>query len=904
MHRGRYIGGGGAQCRIRIIKRKTQSPCVAARRGLSGGRRRGADAFRAPAAARGGVAGPGVLARTVRAARAGGERHDSRHRYAGRARRRACPSSCATCWPTGPRTRRAPQIVAVLEAIEKQAWDKFGAAFPRAARRAPPRGDARRRRRRAGAPGPGATASSSSWCWSATTTPKSARRRNCATNSCRARGAPACRSRKSDAPRRSEPRDQHGFRRNRRGLGDQWWLGRQGIVRARPEDAAARARPPRRPPRRLPGLRARPGRCRTAAACPKTRRREHYAIQSTSYAFNSATKQWWVRDSEHPYSTPPDRPFSWIRGYHLGGRSITWGRQTYRHERLRLQRQPAATAMASTGRSATPTSRRGTTASSASPEFPAPPKDSSNCPTGSSCRRMELNCLELAFKQQVEADHPTRRVTVGALRASHRAHGRAHRARPRSLPVAQRVRARLRLRRVFLVAVGHAAGGAARPAISPSSPTRSSNGSTTTTPSGASPACASSTRRRSRAGRTRRAWCSCAPRPSAARRSCWRRAPNIFPNGLANRSDARGPLPHGSRGRHRRERHASGFPRSLLLRPPAHRLLSTALHQHHRERTAWTSCAASPSRATRAAAAGSAAQDEVGVGAELKQRLRSPGRWEMRLVGFGEMLPRADNRVTLDESAPTSGAFRWCTSTARMARTNAGWPSAPTATPRAMLAAAGFENIAAERRRCSRPGIRVHEMGTARMGHDPATSVLNRYNQAHDVSNLFVTDGSCMTSIGHRESVADLHGAVGARGESRRRPAGIRRNLRPRRCAALSGAGAAAIRAAPARSARDIRAPSRAGPARLRPAQSACGGPGGGFRDHRNPFRYPGCSDLPYWPAPVPRPSLLRRATRTPRRCSVHAEPVLAGVPRLSRRPSAGRTLGGPFACLGGVFWA
>ena len=57
---------------------------------------------------------------------------------------------------------------------------------------------------------------------------------------------------------------------------------------------------------------------------------EHYAIQSTNYAFNSATKKWWVRDSEHPYSTPPDRPYAWIRGYHLGGRSITWGRQTYR----------------------------------------------------------------------------------------------------------------------------------------------------------------------------------------------------------------------------------------------------------------------------------------------------------------------------------------------------------------------------------------------------------------------------------------------------------------------------------------------------------------------------------------------------------------------------------------------
>ena len=63
---------------------------------------------------------------------------------------------------------------------------------------------------------------------------------------------------------------------------------------------------------------------------PEEERARDYAIQSTCHAFNSATQKWWVRDSEHPYSTPADRPFSWIRGYHLGGRSITWGRQTYR----------------------------------------------------------------------------------------------------------------------------------------------------------------------------------------------------------------------------------------------------------------------------------------------------------------------------------------------------------------------------------------------------------------------------------------------------------------------------------------------------------------------------------------------------------------------------------------------
>ena len=62
------------------------------------------------------------------------------------------------------------------------------------------------------------------------------------------------------------------------------------------------------------------------------------------------------------------------------------------------------------------------------------------------------------------------------------------------------------------------------------------------------------------------------------------------------------------------------------------------------------------------------------------------------------------------------------------------------------LNAAGVKNVETNDRG-SFPGMAIHEMGTARMGNDPKTSVLNRWNQMHDVPNVFVTDGSCMTSI-------------------------------------------------------------------------------------------------------------------------------------------------------------
>ena len=55
-----------------------------------------------------------------------------------------------------------------------------------------------------------------------------------------------------------------------------------------------------------------------------------YAIQSRCYAFSPASKHFWVKDSEHPYTTTKESPFEWIRGYHLGGRSIMWARQSYR----------------------------------------------------------------------------------------------------------------------------------------------------------------------------------------------------------------------------------------------------------------------------------------------------------------------------------------------------------------------------------------------------------------------------------------------------------------------------------------------------------------------------------------------------------------------------------------------
>ena len=57
---------------------------------------------------------------------------------------------------------------------------------------------------------------------------------------------------------------------------------------------------------------------------------DRYPVQSQCYAFGEPTEHWFVDDEKHPYTTPEEKPFSWIRGYHVGGRSIMWGRGCYR----------------------------------------------------------------------------------------------------------------------------------------------------------------------------------------------------------------------------------------------------------------------------------------------------------------------------------------------------------------------------------------------------------------------------------------------------------------------------------------------------------------------------------------------------------------------------------------------
>jgi choline dehydrogenase-like flavoprotein len=136
---------------------------------------------------------------------------------------------------------------------------------------------------------------------------------------------------------------------------------------------------------------------------------------------------------------------------------------------------------------------------------------------------------------------------------------------------------------------------------------------------------------------------------------------------------------------------------------------------------------------------------ELGVGASFKDAMASPGPWRIGATAFGEMLPNHRNRVSIDETKtdkwglPVLAIDCATGENERLMRRDMMNDLAE------MLEATGVREVRVFDNGYY-PGMGIHEMGTARMGSDPKTSVLNAHNQVWDCPNVFVTDGSCMTS--------------------------------------------------------------------------------------------------------------------------------------------------------------
>ena len=468
-----------------------------------------------------------------------------------------------------------------------------------------------------------------------------------------------------------------------------------------------------------------------------------YAIQSRCYAFSPASKHFWVKDSEHPYTTTKESPFEWIRGYHLGGRSIMWARQSYRLSEMDFEsnaRDGHGVDWPIRYADLAPFYDKVETFAGISGSV----EGIAQLPDGQFLPPMDMTAPEEEFRRKLEAAFPTRRLIIG--RCAHLTEAKPHHE--------ELGRTACQYRSLCERGCSY---GAYFSSLSATLPAAQKTGNLTIVTDAIAHSIvydpktgkASGVRvidRNTKEGRTYegRVIFLCASTIGTAQ-VMLNSVSEAFPNGIANRSDAvgryltdhisgtggSGTYP-GFEDQYHRGRRPNGFyiPRFRNVTEPGEGFARGYGFQGGITRENWRRGIWSE-----------------GVGAEFKAELRRPGPWKLRLSGFGEMLPRADNRVTLDRSKTDKWGLPIPHIACTLSDNEHRMIEAINKDARAMLELAGCTDIDM-RDHYGGTGLGIHEMGTARMGKDPATSVLNKYNQAHDVPNLFVTDGSCMASSG------------------------------------------------------------------------------------------------------------------------------------------------------------
>jgi choline dehydrogenase-like flavoprotein len=136
---------------------------------------------------------------------------------------------------------------------------------------------------------------------------------------------------------------------------------------------------------------------------------------------------------------------------------------------------------------------------------------------------------------------------------------------------------------------------------------------------------------------------------------------------------------------------------------------------------------------------------ETGIGAAFKDSLTRPGPWSVYMEAYGECLPRRENTVSLNHGKKDKWGMPTLDIDMAFGTNELAMRKDMEASAVEMLQAAGLQSVQGFSNP-PHPGEVIHEMGTARMGRDPKTSVVNAFNQCHDAPNVFVTDGACMAS--------------------------------------------------------------------------------------------------------------------------------------------------------------
>jgi choline dehydrogenase-like flavoprotein len=464
---------------------------------------------------------------------------------------------------------------------------------------------------------------------------------------------------------------------------------------------------------------------------------EDQPIQSTCYACDEWSSKFFINDKEHPYTTDPGKPFRWIRGRQVGGRSIMWGRQSYRWSDLDFEanlREGIAVDWPIRYADIAPWYDYVEEFAGISGEA----LGLAQLPDSKFLPPMELNCTEKFVRGELAKHFGGERVlTIGRaaiLTQDHRGRAACHYCGPcergcitrsyfsslnATLPAAEKT-GRMTLRPFSVV---HS--------VTFDAKTRRATGVRVI-----------DAQTKAAVEFRAKVVFLCASALESVR-ILFNSATSEFANGLANSSGELGhnlmdhvtaggatALIPGNEDRFELGRRPNGtyMPRFRNVKSKHPDFLRGYGFQGGAHREGWNRGIL-----------------QTGFGADFKKSLSKPGPWRFSFGGFGECLPNHNNYVELEKEKVDA----WGIPTLKI---HSGWSENELALRKdmaisaaEMLAAAGGREIEPFERN-DPPGFAIHEMGTARMGRDPRTSVLNSFNQAHDVRNLFITDGGAMVS--------------------------------------------------------------------------------------------------------------------------------------------------------------
>ena len=460
-------------------------------------------------------------------------------------------------------------------------------------------------------------------------------------------------------------------------------------------------------------------------------------VQRNCSGLDEWNSKFFVNDRENPYTTAPDKPFMWIRGRQVGGRSIIWGRQSYRWSDLDFEanvREGIATDWPLRYADLAPWYDYVEEFAGISGQA----EGLAQLPDGKFLPPMEMSCAEVTVRDAIAKHFPGERImTMGRtaiLTKPHRGRLPCHYCGPCS---------RGCITRSYFSS------------LNATLPVALATGKVTVRPFSVvhSLIFDSQSRRVSGIrvidGQTHKALefrskvvFLCASALESTRILLNSATPE-FANGLANSSGelghnlmdhcmgggASGIIP-GHEDRRMLGNRPNGIyvPRFRNVKQKHPQFLRGYGFQGGAARQGWERGA-----------------DIPGFGADFKRAISQPGPWRMTFYGFGECLPIHDNFIEIDKERVDAWGIPILRIHAAWSPNERGILQDMSISAAEMLSAAGARNIQPFVED-NAPGLTIHEMGTARMGRDPKTSVLNEHNQAHDVKNLFVTDGACMAS--------------------------------------------------------------------------------------------------------------------------------------------------------------